>query len=142
MPTRSKKEKAEIQKLAKRVAKNLEPGAKRNGPFVPEELIPFGIRRPMRSNYDRARQFHQTRKIFTAIAKELNTSVTLVYHLAALYMLEKINTAHREATGTNEVRLDISSIESETDYAPLEGPYKNWEARYAEVEQRLRSVNS
>lgn len=138
---RPKKSESEARAASKRVAKNLEPGAKRNGPFVPEELIPFGIRRPMVSNYARTRQFYQTARIFTTIAKELNTSVVLVYHLAALYMVEKVNESHRAATGTDELRIDISQIEKETDYQPLTGPYKNWEERYAEVEQRLRALN-
>lgn len=110
-----------------RIRKNFIPGQKRNGPFTPEELIPYGITRPMRANYNRDRMYLQTCRIITECGKQLNIPKPLAYHLAALYLVERINEACRKA-GT--AMLDVAAIEKESDYVPLEGAYANWMERY------------
>lgn len=134
MPPRKKPENTPTGGLSKRIRKNFEPGARRNGPFTPEELIPYGIRRPMATNYNRDRMFKQTGRILTQCCKQMGITKPLGYHLAVLYLVEKINQA---AAAAGAVGMDISKIEQPTDYVPLEGVYEGWDARYQAALARI-----
>lgn len=101
----------------------------RNGPMKPEDLIPYGIHRPMTRVAPRSRWFHQDLRIMGAISRQTRIPLIILQHVMVMDMLQKVNQIHREKTGEDALKLE--ELQQESDYLPLVGQYKNWEARHA-----------